>query len=53
MNNKRVFAIASDTLVYWILAIFALIGIFVLATILYNKDISALNFLKNIFRFGR
>lgn len=53
IKRKRGFAIVPNTLVYWILGILVLVGFFVLVSILYNKDMSVLEFLKNIFRFGR
>lgn len=52
MINKKG-AIEQDTLIYWIIAVVVLVLMFFLYKILSSKGISAIDYLKNLFRFGR
>lgn len=43
--------VMSSTLVYWIVAAIVLVVIIVLFIFLRQKDVSALEFIKNLFKF--
>jgi uncharacterized protein (UPF0333 family) len=45
--------IELDTLVYWLIALLVLIVLVVIIAILTGKGSDALNYIKNLFRFGR
>lgn len=52
MNKKRG-QIALEKLVYWIIALIVLILGFVIIMILSGKGQGAIDYLKNLFQFGR
>jgi len=52
MKNKKG-DIEWDTMIYWIIGILVLVLSFFLYKILSGKGTSALEYLKNLFRFGR
>jgi len=51
MNKKG--DIEWDTIIYWIIAVLVLVLGFFLYKVLAGKGISALEYLKNLFRFGK
>ena len=50
MKNKK--GIELDMLAWWIIGLIALIVLVVVAMILAGKGSGAINFIKNLFRFG-
>ncbi len=51
MKNKK--AIEVEMLAWWIIALVILVVLIVGFIVLKQKDVSALEFIKNLFRFGR